>query len=420
MKNAKGTAMIFHLQVDENCNFTFKWSEPIFTKKAAKEKTRTENRHGWTGTLELKNVKRSEWIFSSNDSPSSVLLVLSTNASSTPVQSLPKFNGSACKLSLSILKSMIQKAIRRCDASKAVSCAIELIRRGVKYYTTARASSSSSHELNPNGKRPRSSTFGKDPFLELVRRLLIIAAEDCIVLHRYYPILAWLMAALAKGFIPSISHFKIVVQFVSDLAEFRYCKVSPFKRVELDCGYKIDELQEEEKVLIRSLLLRSKFGGMRGDVDMCISQAHLYLKHFLSAKRKKCITPISTSFSLECKTKPKFDVNPLQLKNLVPEGVDFHCVPRMINFVIKDIGEKKIRNAMQNNREDISDCIRKKIWLHRSSISMKERVEIIHANGFNFSVSIVEEKEENAPNNVWRLISNSVEQFSKLVINQYF
>ena len=62
---------------------------------------------------------------------------------------------------------------------------------------------------------------GKNQFLDLVRRVIIIAIED-VVLHPDLPVLAWIMAACSKGFRASEVHFHFVLRVVRDLANSTY------------------------------------------------------------------------------------------------------------------------------------------------------------------------------------------------------
>jgi hypothetical protein len=84
-----------------------------------------------------------------------------------------KTDGGVTSLSASVLKSCLQKNIRRMHPAASVRTASEL-----------------------------ASHTDKQGFHELIRRLTIIVLEDAC-LHPALPLLVWLMMANSKGYIPT-------------------------------------------------------------------------------------------------------------------------------------------------------------------------------------------------------------------------
>ena len=127
----------------------------------------------WEGSVSIKHAGL--------DKP--VAVQLATNVPPAAYNDLAAPDG-RCKLSPSLLKSALQKAVRRGLATSAVRIAAELWRR------------------NPQ---------------ELIRRLLIIPIEDS-TLHPAYPLLTWMMMATAAGYTPGEQCAAAVLSFVADVA----------------------------------------------------------------------------------------------------------------------------------------------------------------------------------------------------------
>eukprot|EP00040_Diaphanoeca_grandis_P019997 m.105986 g.105986 ORF g.105986 m.105986 type:complete len:539 (-) comp27694_c0_seq3:497-2113(-) len=138
--------------------------------------------------------------------------------------------------SIPLLKSHLQKCVRRSQTDKAVKTAKHLL------------------ELDQ---------------CQLLRRLPLIMIEDC-ALHSSFPTLVWMMAASAKGFVlprAMIAWIFGVVAFISkskarELPGHESPLTTPMQKIWKEL--KTSEFQN----LMFSLQLRRSFGGMKGDMAM--------------------------------------------------------------------------------------------------------------------------------------------------------
>lgn len=232
-------------------------------------------------------------------------ILLASEVASAPASPSPLKTG----FTPSLLKSALQKSVRRGHSAAACTAALTLWR------------------CNP---------------VDLVRRVLVIAIEDVCV-HPAYPVLAWLTMALAKGFIPSQGHLLLVLSVIRELCqcpwkddfdaeaedtsqgsilhEFRGSKAEEavnclqlqrrLERSELACApvgtdtpiptagvvcattasvlvnpEVIDSLgSPHAQGLVRSILLRAAYGGMAGDVTMLRRAGAVWLARFLRSPR---------------------------------------------------------------------------------------------------------------------------------------
>eukprot|EP00964_Phaeocystis_antarctica_P070714 scaffold43083_cov61-Phaeocystis_antarctica.AAC.1 len=94
---------------------------------------------------------------------------------------------------LSLLKSGLQKNVRRCRVDEAVRCASALLSLA-----------------DADGRRVGEA--------ELLRRLPVIALEDALPEPATLPAATWLMAAHAKGFVLRAPHHALLLQLVARLA----------------------------------------------------------------------------------------------------------------------------------------------------------------------------------------------------------
>ena len=101
----------------------------------------------------------------------------------------------ALKQLTSLLKSALQKNVRRCRVDEAVTCAAALLALA-----------------DAEGRRVGEA--------ELLRRLPIIAVEDALPEPALLPAATWLMAAHAKGYALRPPHHALLLQLVARLAEY--------------------------------------------------------------------------------------------------------------------------------------------------------------------------------------------------------
>ncbi|CAK0782015.1 hypothetical protein CVIRNUC_005529 [Coccomyxa viridis] len=148
----------------------------------------------------------------------------------------------------SLLKSALQKNVRRGRAEEAVRCAQRLL------------------QSEPG---------------ELLRRAIVISVEDA-VLHPQLPLLVFLMAAVAKGYILGRTLASACLRIMHDLAVVPVQDSSRAGEVgSSSCpgGQRAEPgaLSEAGACLVRSMLIRAAYGGLQGDVRMLRRSSCLWL-----------------------------------------------------------------------------------------------------------------------------------------------
>ena len=158
------------------------------------------------------------------------------------------------RLSVPVLKSMLQKNIRRRRPLPAVRVAMELADK----------------------------SYG-----DLVRRLPIMVLEDSI-LHPDFPLLVWLMVAESKGFKPPQ---QLMIKLMRIVFEIASCPIkdpilSDDESTEDVVGGDetdadlTDALGQDCEMMLRAMLLRVSYGGMKCDTEMLIRYEQLWRRRF--------------------------------------------------------------------------------------------------------------------------------------------
>ena len=324
----------------------------------------------WTSTIRMKNFGHQELVLTlkSNIHPS-------TSSSSTGSDTAEN------PISIAVVKSMLQKAVRRRRQSAACRLAYELYR------------------ISPT---------------ELLRRLPIIIVEDS-ALHPSYPVLVWLMLAVSKGFHLPPSLVAFVLQLTIDTALVRTRDYAGFTENIASDASMIDLAKLPQGVgrdLVASLLLRASFGGMPGDMEMLSRAAFSWFNRFLEKEvalntcsiELRPSTELSFSFFLDdsyifplrttswgttlldrflkeelCSEQDFLEKafnseDPKQTEmffakefclrriDIIPEGIDFHCDWNLVPFIFDRI-EQSVDLKLDEER------IKFLIWTYRSSMN---------------------------------------------------
>ena len=154
-----------------------------------------------------------------------------------------------------LLKSALQKAVRRKWTEAAVSLASHLVSQ------------------NPTA---------------ILRRLPIIILEDSI-LHPLYPNLVWIMIAYSKGYKLRVDDVHLILQIVVDICEYVY-----HDHLFLD---EPPIPPDPEDPILRSVLLRTYYGGMPGDMRFLRHAIHIWEQRLKDPLWKTRLCPRS-SFSI--------------------------------------------------------------------------------------------------------------------------
>ena len=217
--------------------------------------------------------------------------------------------------SVSMLKSHLQKCVRRRQAGRAVSSALDLLR----------------HDEN-----------------ELLRRLPIIALED-VGTPVWFPEAVWLMCAVSKGFVMGSAEVARVLGWVRHL-----CACADKTRWTASDGDAAAPAPPADagsaaRTMQLAMLCRATYGGMRCDVAMCHAYA---LRH----------TAPVVGMAAPCEPVDPETVPRPSAAEWTLEGIDFHCAPRMVGMLTSALG-----NPGAND-----DAIKAWMWKERSSVNVRD------------------------------------------------
>jgi hypothetical protein len=255
--------------------------------------------------------------------------------------------------SISLLKSALQKAVRRNEKEKAVRCAKSLI------------------ELDE---------------YQILRRLPVIILEDGL-LHPNFAKIIEILKRESKKFGKRMTEEEkdMIIQTVAEVAEceWRDNWVDEDEGVienqeELEAEEfllagnweKINELPKEEKELVLAIKYRASIGGMKGDVVMLNHYANLWAKRFI--KREWTIEKLKSYFK---PSNLKFEeVKGAEIEDIPLTAVDMHCSP-LLDILLKKENVVKILienfpEAKNNLKEKLNDLL----WRQMSSVNFKKEI----------------------------------------------
>jgi|LauGreDrversion4_1035100.scaffolds.fasta_scaffold02598_4 hypothetical protein len=223
-------------------------------------------------------------------------------------------------LSVPLLKSNLQKAIRRGHNHIAIQSAIQLIH------------------------------LDRTQFL---RRLPIIYIED-VCLMDSFPIVIWLMMA-EKHYVLTVCDIDILLHCVNSLCE---CKKIVSHIDVLPKTYSHEYLENMNiHTQLLCLYYRSQYGGMHGDMRMLENAIEYYIQNPDSIERTQydCIN--------------YREILQMDIEILV-QAIDFHCFPHMLSMLEKKTGLDKtvIKDAIWNAESGYN--IRKPETVERSATYM--------------------------------------------------
>jgi len=221
---------------------------------------------------------------------------------------MPKIQTQA---TIPLLKSNLQKAIRRCQTHIAVNSALAIIQ--------------------------------KDP-IELLRRLPIIYIED-VCLMDTYSIPVWLMMT-EKEHVVDLTDTDILLNIVKQLCE---CALYYDDSVDYTsptfklAHHTLKEFEHKDSLL--SLFYRSQYGGMKCDIKMLTNSIYYYRER-PSEIQKSIYDSIDY-------------VNFDPYLPILPEAVDFHPFPQIITILNK-------QTTIDNND------IKMYIWYSESGVNTRK------------------------------------------------
>lgn len=186
-------------------------------------------------------------------------------------------------------------------------------------------------------------------FNQFIRRINIIMLEDVTLIDSYCNLIWMMLAFSTKTWKPLNLHVQWLLGVVHNLCEqnqlIEYDK-NNIHRSELY----LDGLDQEQKSLIYSMQIRKSYGGMKSDTEMIQAIINDKIKKFRN--NEKVIKEPVRRISLVMQYLP--------FKNYELSGVDFHCVP----YIIDKVNEKYPQYYDQQ--------IKSLIWKFRSGINLRQ------------------------------------------------
>ena len=195
-----------------------------------------------------------------------------------------------------LLKSLLQKSIRRQIDDLALMCAKQLIMTDI------------------------------DSFL---RRLFVIMLED-VQLHQCCSGVIWLTSAVTKGYQITYRQVDWLMGLVKYLCHDNhkfYKRFVHYPNINVKGFLKMVDMtpiDDTQRTIIYSIMYRYSYGGMKPDLDMFYYYANNYLGQFIDHIQLEYVAfaPININ-----------DIKPLRVGDILINSVDFHCYPQMITII---------------------------------------------------------------------------------------
>ena len=256
-----------------------------------------------------------------------------------------------------VLKSLLQKSVRRRSPRKAAAAANELIYKDLT---------------------------------QLLRRLPIIMVEDVGLVGERFGVLVWLMMADSRDVdVLSLVGEETVLKIVWEMAG------AVFKRGDegLEVPGEARRLEETDCALRAACMIRERFGGMRGDQDM-LKRA---VTEIGAEADEALVKQVEERFGLSQLGRTWTDVAnavyfqaskaggawskppPLTVENVCSAGVDFHC-----SDIVDDVLENNAENAIMkgvevslgvHGFEEINNEIKSAMWENEAGVNLKVKLE---------------------------------------------
>ena len=344
------------------------------------------HRTAWKTTITIKDRSLSQ-----DRQPTEFLVTLSS-ALPSHFQSTetvpPQWVQRHSRLSVPVLKSILQKSIRRRRPLPSVKVAMELADKSLG---------------------------------ELLRRLPIIILEDS-TLHPDFDLLVWLMMAHSKDYsIPSTMLarvFEIIFEicmcpWIDSCSSVISAGRNQQKDVNDSCtATSLTSLHEElstheitgRSSLIWAMLARAEYGGMKGDVNMLRSFATVWKNRFESDGQcptlgirwtlvpatihEKTRDQAHQLVSELCQSK----LRRLTLNDISVQGIDFHC-SSIIDHLLSDDPLRELchdllkLNGDSDTCSQLSSMLKQCLWDHSAGVNRRQpldggrkesRIELLH------------------------------------------
>lgn len=333
----------------------------------------------WSNVVVLKNRCTSE---SGDESGKRqrrpVELTVATSQSNVELPQMIRLVRHHSRLSVPVLKSILQKSIRRRKPLPAVRVAMELADKSLG---------------------------------DLLRRLPIILLEDS-TLHPDLPWLVWVMVAHSKDFViprPWLTRLLRIVfevascQWVDDPSSLEPVELQPLTFESLVASECADP---QSLTMLWSLLVRTEYGGMKCDIDMLVKFTSLWHMRYGSGCIAASVASriggdgssslswhdVPTRIHERAKIHSEERVTPLcrhgidrlQFEDISVEGIDFHCSPLVdhlltlplvglcTDILILGGQEKDIPTTIEARRSWMEGILKHCIWIHSSGVNRRQ------------------------------------------------
>ena len=187
-------------------------------------------------------------------------------------------------------------------------------------------------------------------FNQFIRRINIIMLEDVTLMDSYCNLIWMMLGFSTKTWKPLNIHIEWLLGVVHTLCEVNELIKFDKNNIHLSELY-LDGLNQEQKSLIYSMQIRKSYGGMKSDTEMIQSIINDKIKEFKNNQSVLKIPIKRVSLVMQY----------LEFKNYELSGIDFHCVPHII--------EKVKEKYPQFYEQEIKSLI----WKFRSGINLRNK-----------------------------------------------
>jgi hypothetical protein len=222
---------------------------------------------------------------------------------------------------LHLLKSNLQKAIRRKEMNKAIRTAFAI------------------YSFKPS---------------ELLRRLPMIMMEDALLYPSGYMRMVWWMCAVSKGYRMNQEEVESLMGIVSTMCEsetYEVCQQREWKMIDWS------SLPTEQRNFLWTMEIRRMYGGMKVDQHMISFHQYLWFERLTSSRKDEWWNMLNRQdeYRIEIES-----IEPISKDDILLESIDYHCfpwIPRKLQETYSSFTEDEIRLA---------------IWLCRSRTNFRK------------------------------------------------
>jgi hypothetical protein len=228
------------------------------------------------------------------------------------------------KKNASVLKSILQKAVRRKLSNLSVKVSLQMINDGL--------------------------------ISDLLRRLTIIIIEDSM-LTKYYPTLMFLLVTTTKGYILTKYTIDWILGFVEHLCN-NFNFLDYYEKYDFVPSINYVIKNTKSKTIMLMVLFRKSYGCMSGEERLINNCIITWINRFNKNDFMFNIFINEPSFCLVDSNK----IEKLNNTDIIVEGIDFHCCPNILE-------------KLSINDERMTESA---IWYCRSSINHRTKISLKH------------------------------------------